>query len=124
MNRIPAILIASASSYERQRLEQSLGNGVWKVCGVQDAKEAERACGGHDGASILVIDSGLLLETHADTQWRSFRDRHPEVAAVVRSLGPRGDIRRLDGSTCVVHPSDLDGICQAIHVLHASVTAA
>jgi hypothetical protein len=86
---------------------------------VENAEEAARACAAHNGASILVIDSGLLEMTH-DPQWRALRARHPQLGTVVRCLTPRDRVRRANGSTFLVHPDDHDGIRQAVAALGAS----
>jgi hypothetical protein len=116
----PVVLIASASAYERHRLELSLKKTIWNLCGVEDAEEAARACAAHNGACILVIDSGLLEMTH-DPQWRVLRTRQPQLGAVVRCLLPEDGVRRVNGSTFLVHPDDHDGICQAVAALRASM---
>lgn len=115
----PVILIASASAHERDHLERSLKKTGWDFRGVGNAAEADRACAVHCGASVLVIDSGLLEMAH-DPQWRILRDRNPQLGAVVRCLVPRGGSRRANGSTFLVHPDDHDGIRRAVAALGAA----
>jgi len=112
---VPLSLIASASSYERHRLGLALKKTGWNLCEVENADEAIRACGAGGGAAILVIDSGWL-ESPRDPQWRALRSRNPQWPAVVRSLIPRGEMMRTDARTCVVHPNDIDRLCEAIAV--------
>jgi hypothetical protein len=116
------ILIASVSACERHRLELSLKKTGWTLCGVEDAEEAARACAAHDGASVLVIDAGLLEMAH-DPQWRALRTRNPQLGAVVRCLIPRGGARQANGSTFLVHPDDHNGICRAVAALGAWTAA-
>src|SRR5688572_20123104 len=79
---VPVILIASASSYGRHCVERALQKTGRRVCSVADTAEAERVCAEDGGASILVIDSGLLEAPH-NAQWRKLRRRHPTLGAVV-----------------------------------------
>jgi hypothetical protein len=115
----PAILIASVSAYEQHRLGLTLEKTGWNVRVVEDAKEAAKACADHNGASILVIDSGLLEMAH-DPQWRILRSGHPQLGAVVRCLVPRGGLRRANGSTFLVHPDDHDGLRRAVDAFGAA----
>lgn len=115
----PVILIASASAYEQDRLGLDLEKTGWNLRGVEDAEEAARACAAHNGASVLVIDSGLLEMAH-DPQWRVLRTRQPQLGAVVRCWIPRDGIKRANDRTFLVHPDDHDGICEAIAALGAS----
>jgi DNA-binding response OmpR family regulator len=113
---VPVILIASASSYERNRLERALEESGRRVCAVTDADEAEGVCAKNGGASILVIDSGLLEEPR-DTQWRDLRNRRSELSAVVRCLVSRDEILRADRNTLLVYPSNTERICDALDLL-------
>lgn len=113
---VPLVLIASASSYERHRLGLALKNTGWNLCEVENVQEATRACASDDGAAILVIDSGIL-ESPRDPQWRTLRSRDPQLSAVVRCLIPRGEMLRTDPRTYLVHPDDVDRLCEAIAVL-------
>lgn len=112
----PVILIASASSYERHRLELALKTTGWTLCEVKSADEVTRVRAADGGAAILVIDSGVL-ESHRDPQWRTLRSRDPQLSAVVRCLVPRGAMLRADPRTCLVHPDDFDNLCEAVTVL-------
>jgi hypothetical protein len=110
----PLIVIASASSYERHRLGLALKKTRWRLCEAESADEARAGAGG--GAAILVIDAGALESAH-DAQWRTLRSRNPHWSAIVRSLIPRGEMLRTDARTCLVHPDDIDSLCEAIAVL-------
>lgn len=113
---VPVILIASTSSHERLSVERALAKTGRSVCFVRDTAEAERVCAENGGASILVIDSGLL-EAPRDTQWRELRTRHPALAAVVRCPISRDEIQRTDHNTLRVPQSNGAGICDALDLL-------
>jgi len=115
---VPVILIASASSHERSSVERALEKTGRSVCCVRDTEEAERVCAENGGASILVIDSGLL-EAPRDAQWRDLRTRHPALAAVVRCPISRAEIQRTDHNTLRVPQSNGNGagICDALDLL-------
>ncbi len=110
------VLIASASSYERGRIERGLESTGWTLRPVADAEEASGACAANGHAPVLVIDSGLL-DSEGDPQWRLLRSSRPELGAVVRCLVSPGETWKTDANTYRVHPSDTDGLCQAISAL-------
>jgi hypothetical protein len=113
---VPVILIASASSDERLGVERALAKTGRSVCSVRDTAEAERVCAENGGASILVIDFGLL-KAPRDAQWRDLRTRHPALAAVVRCPISRDEIQRTDHNTLRVPQSNGAGICDALDLL-------
>jgi hypothetical protein len=113
---VPVILIASASSYERHCVERALQKTGRRVCSVADTAEAERVCAENGGASILVIDFGLL-EAPRNAQWRKLRRRHPDLGAVVCCPISQYEIQRTDCNTLRVHPSNGAGICDALDLL-------
>lgn len=116
---VPVILIASASSYERHCVERALQKTGRSVSSVADTAEAERVCAENGGASILVIDSGLL-EAPRDAQWRKLRRRHPDIGAVVCCpISPQNEIQRTDHNTLRVHPNNGVGICDALDLLES-----
>jgi hypothetical protein len=109
------ILIASASSDEQLRVERALARTGRRIRSIRDTAEAERVYA-ESGASILVIDSGLL-EAPRDAQWRDLRMRHPTLAAVVRCPISRNEIQRTDHNTLRVHEDNGAGICDALDLL-------
>lgn len=112
----PLILIASISDYEAQLLQRALERAGRAPHKARDAGEAARACSRHDGASVLVIDSGLLAMAH-DPQWRLLQSRYPQLGVVVRALIRPGSIRQAGENTFLVHPDDESGMCRAIGLL-------
>ncbi len=113
---VPVILIASASSYERHCVERALEKTGRSVCSVADTAEAERVCAENGGASILVINSGLL-EARRNPQWRKLRRRHPDLGAVVCCPMSQNEIQRTDHNTLRVNPNNRSGICDALDLL-------
>ena len=113
---VSAILIASASSYGQHCVERALQKTGRRVCSVADTAEAERVCAENGGASILVIDSGLL-EAPRNAQWRKLRRRHPDLGTVVCCPISQNEIQRTDCNTLRVHPSNGAGICDALDLL-------
>ena len=113
---VPVILIASASSYGRHCVERALQKTGRRVCSVADTAEAERVCTEDGGASILVIDSGLL-EAPRNAQWRKLRRRHPDLGAVVCCSISQNEIQRTDCNTLRVNPSNGAGLCDALDLL-------
>ncbi len=111
-----AILIANRSPSERLLLELELEKTGRSVHSVGDTLAAERVCTRNGGASILVIDSGLLEAAH-DAQWRELRGRHPELAAVVCCPTSLRHVQRTNRNTLRVHPSNRAGIRDALDLL-------
>jgi hypothetical protein len=112
---VQMVLIANASSYERHCVERALEKTGRSVCSVADPAQAERVCAENGGASILVIDSGLLEARNA--QWRKLRRRHPDLGAVVCCPISQNEIQRTDHNTLRVHPSNRAGIRDALDLL-------
>lgn len=117
------VLIASFSVHDGRELERLLERSAWSVCTARDAGEAARACADHDGATLLVIDSGLL-ESRSDPQWRIFQKGRPGLGVVVRCLIPRGEIRPVGKNTLCVRPDDEPGLLQALRLLAEMASAA
>jgi DNA-binding NtrC family response regulator len=119
--RAPLVLTASASADERHRLAAALKEGGFEVRVVDLAEEAEAEIRGHPGASVLVIDSGLL-EMHHDGQWRGLCERHPSLATVVRCWAPKNPaVRSKERRQLRVHPDDPEGLLNAIRSFAATV---
>jgi hypothetical protein len=116
---VSTILIASASTYERDRLVIALEGMGWILRPVANAKEAARVCGTEAAHPILVIDGGLL-DLPGDGAWRELRNLHPRLVTVVRCFVDREAIERSDANTLRVHPSNIDGLCEAIGLLNGS----
>ena len=112
----PVVVVATASPYEQLFVERALEKTGRILCSVKYAAAAELVCAECGGAPILVIDAGLL-ESHRTAEWRELRGRHPELAVVVRSLVSRNEIQQADHNTLLVHPSNGDGLCEALDLL-------
>ena len=120
---ISMVLIASASTYERDRLAMALDGMGWILRPVSNAKEVVRLCSTEIAHPILVIDAGLI-DLPGDDQWRELRDLHPGLATVVRCLIDRDAIERTNATTLRVHPSNIDRLCEAIGRLNGGVRGA
>ncbi len=113
---VPVVLIASRSPGERLSLESTLAKTGRRVYPVANPAEAEFVCAKYRGASTLVIDSDLLEEPR-DAEWRRLRGRYPELATVVRCPVASDRIQRTDHNTVRVHPSNGDGVHEALDIL-------
>ncbi|MDH3685608.1 MAG: hypothetical protein OEP95_05250 [Myxococcales bacterium] len=113
----PLVLTASVSHGERRSLESTFKDAGLEAHGVDRANDADGEIAGHDGPSVLVIDSGLLEMPH-DAQWRDLRKRHADLGAVVRCL-VRGNpgAERTNERTFHVHPDHLEELISAIRTL-------
>jgi hypothetical protein len=117
--RQPLVLVASVSRSDRHALEKLFGDARFEVRSIEAAGDADGAVSGHGGPCALVIDAGLLGMTH-DGQWRSLRQRHPDLGVVIRCLiGSDRGLQRMDPRTFLVHPDYDEGLVEAARALGA-----
>jgi hypothetical protein len=120
-NRVPIVLLSSASADERLRVAAALKEGGLEVRQVDSAEDAEIEIGSDAGSCVLVIDSGQLEMPH-DGRWRGLCERHPRLALVVRCWAPKNPgIRPREQRRLLVHPDDPESLLNAIRALAAPV---
>jgi hypothetical protein len=111
------VMIATVAPRDVVGLAVALNGAEFAIREVKGAHHADGEIDGFHGASVLVIDAGLLQMLH-DPQWRDLRRRRPHLGVVVRSLIPRDPgFEYSEAGSLLVYPDNHEALLFAVRSL-------